>query len=366
MWEYITENEYKVLQKTVGRALPSMAIATIKRDENGNPTRAKYRLVVLGNLNPNHWSKGDCYAPVMSQLEFCLLIAISCRLRCPIYTGDFTQAFCQSILPKYKTYIVRPPKDCLFTPPNIYLKLKRTLYGLKRSPRHWYKKASSTLKKLGFISMANSPCIFTKGSGDDTIYFGLYVDDFIYFSKNKSLLHEFEIELQKQLNVDFDHAPSHFLGMKLDCTHNENKTSIVITQPATIEALVESSNLQSVANPVMTPYRSGYPVDKINDNHTLPPHHLEQIQDQYRSIVGLLNWLAGGSRPDIAAITCILSQHLHTSHSHYLQAAKRVVQYLKGTIHKGIKFSSNNNEDLNAFVKYPLSNDILGAQCDAC
>ena len=147
-WEYITENEYKVLQKTVGRALPSMAIATIKRDENGNPTRAKYRLVVLGNLNPNHWSKGDCYAPVMSQLEFCLLIAISCRLRCPIYTGDFTQAFCQSILPKYKTYIVRPPKDCLLTPLNIYLKLKRTLYGLKRSPRHWYKKASSTLKKL--------------------------------------------------------------------------------------------------------------------------------------------------------------------------------------------------------------------------
>ena len=85
--------------------------------------------------------------------------------------------------------------------------------------------------------MANSPCIFTKGSGDDTIYFRLYVDDFIYFSKNKSLLHEFEIELQKQLNIDFDHAPSHFLGMKLDCTHNENETSIVITQPATIEAL---------------------------------------------------------------------------------------------------------------------------------
>ena len=106
-WYYITEKEYRTLKKTVGKALPSMAIATIKRDENGSPTRAKYRLVVLGNLDPNNWSKQDCYAPVLSQLEFRLLAAVSCYLQCKIRIRDFTQAFCQSILPSNERYIIR-------------------------------------------------------------------------------------------------------------------------------------------------------------------------------------------------------------------------------------------------------------------
>jgi hypothetical protein len=34
-----------------------MAIATIKYDDRNRPKRAKYRLVVLGNLNYHTWSK---------------------------------------------------------------------------------------------------------------------------------------------------------------------------------------------------------------------------------------------------------------------------------------------------------------------
>ena len=69
-WSYLTEEEYQTLRPIHGNALPSMAIATIKRDANGNPQRAKYRIVALGNLDPHKWTKQDCYAPVMSQLEF--------------------------------------------------------------------------------------------------------------------------------------------------------------------------------------------------------------------------------------------------------------------------------------------------------
>ena len=46
-----TEEEYQTLCPLHGNALPSMAIATIKRDENGKPKRAKYRIVALGNLD---------------------------------------------------------------------------------------------------------------------------------------------------------------------------------------------------------------------------------------------------------------------------------------------------------------------------
>eukprot|EP00957_Ditylum_brightwellii_P069027 5239900-Ditylum_brightwellii.AAC.1 len=76
-----------------------MAIATIKPDEYGKPQQAKYRIVVLGNMDPNNWTKNDCFAPVMSQLEFRLLIATAVQMKRTIKGGDFKQAFCQSFLP---------------------------------------------------------------------------------------------------------------------------------------------------------------------------------------------------------------------------------------------------------------------------
>ncbi len=60
-WDYITEEEYQALHPIVGNVLPSMTISKVKTDKNGSPTRAKYQIVVLGNLVPpsdaqTHWS----------------------------------------------------------------------------------------------------------------------------------------------------------------------------------------------------------------------------------------------------------------------------------------------------------------------
>jgi hypothetical protein len=47
-WEVIPESQFRNLNKSI-KPLPSMAIATIKYDENNKPKRGKYRIVVLGN-----------------------------------------------------------------------------------------------------------------------------------------------------------------------------------------------------------------------------------------------------------------------------------------------------------------------------
>ena len=130
-----------------GNALPSMAISTIKKDSDCDPIRAKYRIVVLGNLDPHTWSKRDCFAPVMSQLEFRCLIASAVCIQRPPKSGDFQNTFCQSTLPPNEQYIIRPPHNCLLTPPRTFLRLLKTLYGLKRSPRHWFDLACNIFKK---------------------------------------------------------------------------------------------------------------------------------------------------------------------------------------------------------------------------
>ena len=148
-WDVITESEYKRMIHVTGPALPTMALSTLKKDENGDPKRCKYRIVVLGNLDSNNWSKSDCFAPVLSQPELRLLTDISVGMKRIPKSGDVSQAFCQGVLPENDNYVLRPPPGCPETPKIFYLRLLRTLYGLKRSPRHWYEKAVSVLKAIG-------------------------------------------------------------------------------------------------------------------------------------------------------------------------------------------------------------------------
>ena len=56
-----------------------MAIPTINYDENNNPTRSKYRIIVLENLNNNDCGKCDTYAPVLNQTETHLLTVLTMR-----------------------------------------------------------------------------------------------------------------------------------------------------------------------------------------------------------------------------------------------------------------------------------------------
>eukprot|EP00957_Ditylum_brightwellii_P006669 506673-Ditylum_brightwellii.AAC.1 len=74
-WGMISKKQYHAIHKLYGDALPSMVIATLKYNESRNPKRAKYCIIALGNLDPYSWTKEDCYAPVMSQLELHLLVS---------------------------------------------------------------------------------------------------------------------------------------------------------------------------------------------------------------------------------------------------------------------------------------------------
>jgi hypothetical protein len=79
-WKVVSDAQFCQLSK--GKcALPTMAIATNKNDENNKPKRVKYRLVVLGNLDFHTWSKEDTAAPDLSQFELCILASLAIHHR---------------------------------------------------------------------------------------------------------------------------------------------------------------------------------------------------------------------------------------------------------------------------------------------
>eukprot|EP00957_Ditylum_brightwellii_P162535 12376966-Ditylum_brightwellii.AAC.1 len=73
----------------MGHVLPTIALATIKSDEYGKSQQVKHCICVLGNMDPNNWSKHDCFAPVMTQVEMHLLVAAAVQLKRTVKGGDF-------------------------------------------------------------------------------------------------------------------------------------------------------------------------------------------------------------------------------------------------------------------------------------
>jgi len=366
-WTTITQAQFNALDVKKKYALPTMAISTIKYDEHGKPKRAKYRIVALGNLDPTDWSKSDCYAPVMSLLELRLMTVLAIKKKRILKCGDVKQAFCQAILPPNEQYVLKPPPGCPITPPNSYWMLKRTLYGLKRSPRHWYEKAVSFLNTIGLQQCRHAPCLF-KGyliKGQPPIYLGLYVDDFVYFSESDDVEKVFETKLSALTQVDFMGQVSHFLGIRFQWRQTKENLQVHLSQQAFTENLIQQAGLDNQSSSTnLTPYRSGYPVDSIK-NIKMNSTEKEKLEHELRSYVGSFLWLSQGTRPDIATITNILSKHQHNATPAHISAAKYVIKYLKGTKQFGITFNSNTDISISSFVHFPINTKQITGITDA-
>jgi hypothetical protein len=106
-----------------------MCTFTIK-PTNGIPTRAKSRIVVLGNHDHRQWSKADCFSPVVSIPMIRLLTSLAVHNKRTLKQGDCKFAFIQATLTEDEITIIKPPIGCPFPGPRKYWRLRKSLYGL--------------------------------------------------------------------------------------------------------------------------------------------------------------------------------------------------------------------------------------------
>jgi hypothetical protein len=339
-----------------------MAIATIKYDAHNKPKRAKYRLVVLGNLDYHTWSWESTAAPVLSQLELRLLTSLAVHHHCVLKNCDVKQAVVQSKLPENEVYFLKPPPGCPRSKANEYWRLIRSLYGLKRAPRIWFETLCSHLRSLGLQNSPISPCLFV-GSiipGEPPLYVGVYVDDLIYFSSSDIVEQKFEELLGNLVSVDFMGQISHFLGIEFSWTHHPGgHITVNLTQQSFAETLIDSLGFGSLSlSTYISPYRSGLPIDSI-PHEDMPTIERDSLRLQYQLLVGSLNWLAHTTRPDLSTIVSLLAQHQSNPSWGHLEAAKYVVKYLANTKTLGIYFTSRKRSILESFLHFPMPPQIM-------
>ena len=90
VYERINKKQYLLLRRRgiIPKALPSMCVLIVKPDKDGNPLRAKSRIVVLGNFEDRPYTKSQRYAPVLKYDSLQLLISEAVNHRRILQKGD--------------------------------------------------------------------------------------------------------------------------------------------------------------------------------------------------------------------------------------------------------------------------------------
>ena len=116
------------------------------------------------------------------------------------------------------------------------------------------------------------------------------------------------------------------------------------------DLLAETSKIG--CKPISTP---------MDPNHKLGEAKEEPvvvIKRMYQRLVGRLIYLAH-TRPDIAYSVSVISQFIHDPREPHLQAAYRVLHYLKGNTGKGILFKKNDTLALEAYTNADYAGSIV-------
>nr|KYP69745.1 Retrovirus-related Pol polyprotein from transposon TNT 1-94 [Cajanus cajan] len=94
--------------------------------------------------------------------------------------------------------------------------LQRSLYGLKQSPRQWYKRFNNFMISKGFKRSPYACCIYhNKVEDGSMIYLLLYVDDMLIAAQDTNGIHNLKTLLNGEFDMKDLGAAKKILGMEI-------------------------------------------------------------------------------------------------------------------------------------------------------
>ena len=163
VYEKISKNQYLSLRRVrkILKAILSMCVLVMKNNKDGKPLRAKSWIVVLGNFEDHLYQKSQRYAPVLKYSSLRLLKTKAVGDKQILKQGDCKNAFCNSTIPDNEVTVIRPPiGDPAFQEDEYWL-LKKTLYGIRQFPHHWYNMIKGILLNMGLKDSPHDPCLLS-------------------------------------------------------------------------------------------------------------------------------------------------------------------------------------------------------------
>ena len=308
--------------------IDSFWLFTVKRDELMRIHRFKARFTAKGFKQRPELDYKETYSPVASNELVRLMLTLAVEKQLLVHHFDVTTAFLHSEI-DHEIY-VKAPKGYYET--NQVFKLRKSLYGLKQSPRNWYMHLGRLLTQEGFHQSEIDPCLFT--GNDTSTYVLIYVDDICCIAPNEERIESIFNSLKKHLQIKNLGEIKQFLGWNIV----RKDKYFEIHQHAYIESLISKYNLEESKT-----YSSPMNLFELPDEAVDPSLPV-------RELIGSLQYLAHKSRPDITRTVQFLATKMHQPTASLFRACKNVVRYLKGTLNYTLKLGLLNENGLELYT----------------
>ena len=303
-----------------------------KYDMYGNLIKIKARWVAKGFTQVYGEDYFETFAAVAKMKSLRSFLAICSALSLEAFQHDVPQAFLGTSLEEeiYMDQIEGfedgTNKKCL---------LKKTLYGLKQSPREFNKLVDSFLKENGFNQSYQDTCVYLKKDGSKVIYFLLYVDDCLIAGNDQEFTSQFQEQYKQRFKITEPTTPaSWFLGLHIQKNSNGeyaiNQNQYVKDKLAEFDSFVDAGKCSSV----------------------LPENFKQLLADAetsdeiekdfpYRNMVGSLMYAMTGTRFDIAFAISVVSKFLSNPKRQHCDLVRHIFKYLRGNPKLFIQYKSS-------------------------
>jgi len=303
----------------------------LKRYPDGRPKKYKARFVARGDQQIKDVEYKETYAPVVSWATVRLMLILECMLGLKSCQADVECAFLHGHLEEGEEIYMHMPRG--FKQEGKCLRLKRSLYGLKQAPRAFHTYLVKALEKQGMKQSHLDPCLFI----GDKVVAVTFVDDCLFWAKDEKDINELLVRLRSDeehgLLLEKEGDAAGFLGVDL----KKKNGQVEMTQTGLIDRIITALGLEGGGHyPKATP-ASHKPLVRDTDGVAA------EGAFSYSSVVGMLLYLAGHSRPDIAYAVNCCARYMFSPRKSHEEALIRIGLYLKGTRDKGLILTPNSS-----------------------
>ena len=341
-YQGFTEQQARSMGVKPKDILPMKAVATRKPKPGKKRKIKKIRACLCGNFADTLVDENfSSYVPDWGHTRACINVA-SCR-SWSAGLLDINNAVLHAPLPEFVWG--RPPHAFVragLVEPGTLWRFSRAAYGLRQAPKLWAEELSRRLLEmeitvpnmsghLKFLPLDGASQIFAlKGDGDELVgILVAYVDDLLCLSTlevvQATLAKIASTWPCKQQGFIGPDAPGsiQFLGIRLTCDHDG---TYWLDQQKWFQAVLEDwgwTHLKPVKNLPDIP--QGQLDPEVKDEK------YEKNIKTAQSLVGLLQWMALRTRPDISALAGILGSASTIAPAAVTSWAKTAMRYLNGT-----------------------------------
>ena len=343
-WQEAMRSEFKsLLENDTWELVPapkdknivgSKWVFKVKRNQDGSVDRYKARLVAKGFSQMKGIDYNEVFSPVTHNASLRSLLAIANAHDYEIHQMDVKTAFLNGTL-DCDIYMEQPEGFVDKDRPNHVCKLMKSIYGLKQSARCWNTTINEYLQEADYHKSEADGCIYVKSlkESDGSVSFvilSIYVDDIVAVSNNPSMLKAEKAALCSRFKM-VDQGEIHYLlGMSIK--RDRVSRTLTIDQQSYLESLLKRFEMEN-SKPVSTPIEAGKKFQQFSEGQE--PFDV----NIYQQAIGCLTYASTATRPDIAAAVGMLSQYSSRPSKDHWIGIKRILRYIRGTIHYGLKFS---------------------------